>query len=751
MCGHAETRTRTPRPSGGAAGPRRTTIAAQLWWEDAIISVVREDRTASQHNGDENEELASMPVETAATGWILQTASTGYALEVTDDGHVLHRYWGKRLVGVEDYSRAAADIGPFTDQLVEPEEYPAHGGIKYSDPCLKATFSDGTRDLVLRFVRAEIPEQEPECLDLYLADVCYPLDVVLHYRVHSAYDLIERWVSVRNTGESLVTLERIWSAQWHLPQGDEYRLTHFAGGWSDEGHIVREPLTRGIKRLESRRLTTSHHHAPYFAVDRGTADEESGDVWFGTLAWSGNWAMSAEVTDFAVTRIGIGLNDWDFALCLRPGQAYTTPACFGGYSASGFGHASRHLHDFARENLLPHGWEVHKVLYNSWEATTFSVDETSQAELARLAAAMGVELFVMDDGWFHGRAADNAGLGDWWPDARKFPRGLAPLIADVNALGMDFGLWIEPEMVNPDSDLYRAHPDWVIHFPTRQRSEARNQLILNLARTDVQDYLIASIDALLSENNIAFVKWDMNRNVSEPGWPDAPVEARELWVRYVEGLYHVWGTLHARHPRIIFQSCSGGGGRADFGMLRLADQIWTSDNTEATARLGIQEGFSFLFPASTMEAWVTDVGRGMVPLSFRFAVAMSGVLGVGGHLARWSEEERAEAARWIMLYKEIRPIVQAGDQYRLRSPQRDGFAAVQYMSKDRSEGVLFAYRTWLPDPRRLPVIYPRGLEWTAEYEIEGIAGARSGAGWMHGGIRVKLGNLESTIRRIRRL
>src|SRR5262249_40526612 len=368
--------------------------------------------------------------------------------------------------------------------------------------------------------------------------------------------------------------------------------------------------------------------------------------WFGVLAWSGNWKISAEVTDFASTRVSIGLNDWDFAWRLGPGETFTTPSSYAGYTSGGFGAASRWLHDCTRDTLLPHGHSIHKVLYNSWEATHFDVDEESQGQLAELAAEMGVELFVLDDGWFHGRDNDTAALGDWWPDERKFPNGLQPLIARVNALGMDFGLWIEPEMVNPNSELYRAHPDWALYFPTRPRTEARNQLILNFARPDVQDYIIEQIDRLLAAHNIAFIKWDMNRNVSEPGWPDAPGDPREVWVRYVQGLYRVWGTLQERHPQVIWQSCSGGGGRADFGILRLADQIWVSDQTEPTARLAIQEGFSQIFPANTMEAWVTDMGADYLPLAFRFHVSMCGTLGVGGHLKHWDAAMRAEGARW---------------------------------------------------------------------------------------------------------
>jgi alpha-galactosidase len=558
-------------------------------------------------------------------------------------------------------------------------------------------------------------------------------------------------VTAANLGETPMMLERIWSAQWHVPpHGDGYRLTHVTGHWLDEMHLRREPLAQGVKVLDSRRLTTSHHANPWFAVDRGNADEDSGEVWFGVLAWSGNWKLAAEVTDFGSTRLSLGINDWDFAWRLEAGQSFITPSSLAGYTAAGFGGASRKLHDLVRDTILPHGRIQHKVLYNSWEATTFNVDEASQSRLAELAAGMGVELFVMDDGWFHGRNDDHAGLGDWWPDERKFPNGLAALIKRVNDLGMDFGLWVEPEMVNPNSELYRAHPDWVIHFPTRARTEGRNQLILNLGRADVQDYLIELLDRLLAQNNIAFIKWDMNRNVSEPGWPEAPGDQRELWVRHVQGVYRVWGTLRERHPNVIWQSCSGGGGRADLGILRLADQIWVSDNTEAAARLGIQEGFSHIFPANTMEAWVTDAGDDYLSLEFRFHVSMCGSLGVGGHLLRWSEAERAEAARWIALYKEIRPIIQWGDLYRLRSPQAHAFSAVQYVSKDRSAGALFAFRTHLPVPADLPPLYLRGLDPESRYEVEGL-GARSGLGWMHAGLSVELRDFQSTVRRIRRV
>jgi alpha-galactosidase len=695
-----------------------------------------------------------MPIYATEQGWVLETRHTGYALGLNSAGRLVNRYWGVRLPYPDDYP-AAADLGPWASfnapEQRAREEYPAYAGASYVDPCLKATFADGVRDAVLRLDAGEQDDVSQTELQIRLRDTYYPFFVTLHYRVHADYDLIERWATMTNAGDTPVTLERALSAQWHLPRGGDYRLTHVNGRWLDEMHLRREPLMPGIKVLESRRLTTSHHHNPWFAIDRGSADEDAGEVWFGVLAWSGNWRLSTEVTEFASTRVNIGINDWDFALRLEPRQSFTTPSSYAGYTTGGFGAASRRLHDFTRDLVVPHPAEPRKVLYNSWEATAFRVDAQSQLALAQRAAAIGVELFVMDDGWFHGRATDNAGLGDWWPDAQKFPAGLAPLIKGVNEQGMDFGLWVEPEMVNPDSDLYRAHPDWVISFPTRERTEMRNQLILNFARSDVQDYIIAQLDRLLSENKITFIKWDMNRNVSEPGWLDAAGDARELWVRYVQGLYLVWDTLRTRHPAVTWQSCSGGGGRADLGILRRADQIWVSDNTEATARLAIQDGFSHIFPPSTMEAWVTDAARDRVPLQFRFHVSMCGVLGIGAHILRWNEQESAEARRLIAQYKEIRPIVQFGDLYRLRSPQQHPFSAVQYVSKDRAEGVLFAFRTLIPDPVELPLLYLRGLDPTARYSVTGFEAPRSGQAWMHAGLHVSLNNFQSTLLRIRRI
>jgi len=695
-----------------------------------------------------------MPIHSSETHWILETDQTAYALGLDPEGRLVNFYWGERLNQPSDYPNEINPVGwaSFSDsgQLAR-EEYPAETGLKYIEPCFKAHYADGVRDTVLKFEKAE---QDGSTLRIFLRDELESLQIVLCYRLHEKYDLLERWAEVTNAGANPVTLERILTAQWHLPRARDYRLSHLYGRWADEFHLEREWLRPGVKVLESRRITTSHHAQPWFTLDGGTTDEDAGEVWFGALAWSGNWKFIAEKNEYGATRLSLGLNDWDFAWKLSAGETFSTPPAISGYTRSGFGEASRRLHDYIREQVLPSGSALRKVLYNSWEATTFDVDEESQSKLAELAAEMGIELFVMDDGWFHGRNDDHAGLGDWWPDEVKFPRGLKPLIERVNALGMDFGLWFEPEMVNPDSDLYRAHPDWAIHFPGRARIESRNQLILNFARPEVQEYIIEKLDKILSENNIRFIKWDMNRNASEPGWDAATGDPRELWVRYVQGVYRVWGELRRRHPQVTWQSCSGGGGRADLGILRLADQVWVSDNTEPATRLLIQDGYSQVYPASTMEAWVTDMGPEYLSLEFRLHASMCGALGIGGHLVHWGEDKRREAADWIKVYKEIRPIIQFGDLYRLRSPQENAFSALQYVSKDKKESVLFAFRTHethVPQFEARPPIYPRGLNPTAKYAIDDQSETRTGLAWMNLGLDLYLSNYQSTLLRIRQV
>jgi alpha-galactosidase len=555
---------------------------------------------------------------------------------------------------------------------------------------------------------------------------------------------------VENAGHAPITLEQVLSAAWHLPRGRDYRLTHLAGRFAAETQISREHVSLGKKVLESRRGNTSHHANPFFAVDRGTATEERGEVWFGALGWSGNWKIVVEHDAWGVLHVSGGINDFDFAWHLEGGETFETPSFVGGYTEGGFGQASRNLHRYARKHVLP-SEGPRPVLYNSWEATYFDIDEEVQGRLAEKAASLGVELFVVDDGWFGERNDDRRGLGDWRVNREKFPGGLGPLIQKVHSLGMSFGLWVEPEMVNPDSDLYREHPDWVYYFPNRPRTESRNQLVLNLAKQEVRDHLFSVLDRLLMENEISFIKWDMNRPFSEPGWPEAPRERqREVWVRHVRGVYEILEGLRQSHPGVAFESCSSGGGRVDLGILRHTDQVWTSDNTDPFDRLKIQEGCSMAYPARAMMCWVADPGfwakNRRTSLSYRFHSAMMGSLGIGTNLLKWSEEELREAGKLVRRYKEVRDVVQEGDLYRLLSPRGGETTAVQYVSEDRRSSVIFVFRNphQFLDPS--PKIYPRGLEEGSMYRVTDLEVSRSGEALMGRGIEVALeGDLTSVM------
>jgi alpha-galactosidase len=503
---------------------------------------------------------------------------------------------------------------------------------------------------------------------------------------------------------------------------------------------------------------TGHNLNPWFAIDSGDAEEEHGRVWFGALAWSGNWRISVEQTPYQQVRVTGGFNTFDFAYPLNPGQSLETPQFYAGFTNEGFGGASRMLDKLELESIEPGGLNarVRPVLYNSWEATEFNVSEEGQKALADKAAKLGIELFVVDDGWFGARNNDRAGLGDWVVNPKKFPHGLKSLIEHVNKLGMDFGLWVEPEMVNPDSDLYRAHPDWVMNFPGRPRGELRHQLVLNLARDDVRDYIFSVLDRLASEYNIRYFKWDMNRTFSEPGWPEmAADEQKKLWVKYVWNLYDILKRLRAKHPNLEIESCSGGGGRVDLGILRYVDEFWTSDNTEAFDRLRIQEGFSQAYAAKLMSAWVTDVpnmNTRSTPLQYRFLVAMQGALGVGANLNKWTDADFSLATRLIGGYKNVRHTVQQGRLYRLLSPRTNDTTANQYVAQDGADSVLFAFRHSQEYNTLPPLVYLKGLEERSVYRVESIDGKLSGgaadysgAYLMHHGLQVVLkGDFDST-------
>ncbi|KAI7254781.1 alpha-galactosidase [Hortaea werneckii] len=687
----------------------------------------------------------------------IQTRNSSYIFGVNERGRLQHLYWGAPvsimdcapLLRLKSHSSFDAEVEG------EAEEYSFWGGVCYTEPSLKVRMPDGVRDLSVSYSHHQIIEQGgKETLIITLKDRVYPLETQLVYQVIPEYDLVERHARIVNTGQLDIVLESMQSAAWTLPCLQDYRLTHVTGKWSGEFQLRNTRLTEGKKVLESRRGFTGAHTNPWFAIDDGLATESGGEVWFGALAWSGNWKIAAEKTPFNHVRVTGGINDFDNEWLLGAGEAFETPVFTGGFSNAGFGGMSRRLHQYQYDYVLPRN-EPGKVLYNSWEATYFDVNARDQIALAKRAARLGVELFVVDDGWFGQRHSDHAGLGDWNVNTGKFPDGLDELIGEVRGLGMEFGIWVEPESVNPDSDLYRAHPDWVYHFETRERTELRNQLLLNISKPEVKQYILDFMSGLLGSHEIKFIKWDMNRTLTEPGMKDYPLNRqKEVWVRHVQSLYDIWSQLRAKFPHVEFETCAGGGSRIDLGIFRYADQSWPSDNTDAFDRLSIQEGFSYTYAPRMMTCWVTESPTGMngrnVSLKYRFHSAMTGTLGIGSNLNKWSDAQIEESRDYIRQYKDIRHLVQSGSQYRHTGLRDKGVTAVQYSDASGSGHVLFAFLHSQKLGEPLPRLRLTALDPGKTYIIEGLEGSFSGRALMNIGVELPLrGDFDSLIYRIR--
>src|SRR5579863_410379 len=545
----------------------------------------------------------------------LDGGNVTYAFGVNSRGELQQLYWGGRLGATDRIPQAvpAREWASFdSSYTTTPQEYAGWGAGLFVEPALKVTFADGNRDLVLHYDRHEVAS---DGFSIVLKDIKKEVFVTLHYAIDPESGMVARSATIENREAQPITIEQAAAAAWKLPAA-HYTLNYLTGRWASEWTLTQEGLHPGARVIESRRGSTGHQANPWFAIEAGDQlDENAGEVWFGALAWSGSWRITVEQDQLDAVRVTGGFNPFDFGYVLKPGEKLESPVFYGGDSAHGLGGASRILHRYEIAHVLLHrvgegdgaAPKPRPVMYNSWEATEFNVSEEGQIALAEKAATLGIDRFVMDDGWFGQRKDDHAGLGDWYVNPQKFPHGLKPLIDKVHALGMDFGLWVEPEMVNPDSDLYRKHPDWVLNFPGRPRAEQRQQLVLNLARPDVHDYVLGFLDKLLNENDIAFLKWDYNRNWAEPGWDQLPpAEQKKVYVAFIQNLYSILAELRRRHPKVEIESCSGGGGRVDLGILRYTDEVWPSDNTDPFDRLSMQDGFTYAYTPQIMMAWVTD-------------------------------------------------------------------------------------------------------------------------------------------------
>ena len=692
--------------------------------------------------------------------------NSSYVFGVNNNQELQPLYWGARLTSNDTFSPAHPNGGNASFDLSgssSPQEFPAWGAGLFYEPALKVTFPDGNRDLVLHYADHTI---QGNTLNVRLKDISRDVVVELKYQVDSATGVIGRSAVITNKTKEPIMVEQAAAAMWSLPEGTDYWLYYLTGRWAGEMNVQHELIRPGARVLESRRGSTGHQNNPWFAVERGDmTDQDTGDVWFGALAWSGSWRITIEQDAMRQLRVTGGYNPFDFGYKLAPGEKLDTPVFYGGYSQHGIGGASRLLHKFELASILPQAPKPRPrpIVYNSWEATEFDVNEQGQEVLAEKAAKIGVERFVMDDGWFGQRKDDHAGLGDWYVNKDKFPNGLKPLIDKVHSLGMDFGIWVEPEMVNPDSDLYRKHPDWVLNFTGRPRTEGRNQLVLNLARQDVRDYVYGFLDKLLNENDIAFLKWDYNRNWSEPGWPAVGSdEEKKVYVKYTENLYSILRELREKHPKVEIESCSGGGGRVDLGILRYTDEVWPSDNTDPFDRLMIQDGFTYAYTPAVMMAWVTESpgGANHSPRSteYRFLSSMQGSLGVGANLNHWNDEDFATAKHLISEYKEIEETVQHGALYRLVSPANGSeFSATESVAEDKSQAAVFAFVHSSQFGYPFPRLFLRGLDREAQYRVHWITTkpggdfpqTGSGAYWMEHGVDLNTnGDFQATAFRL---
>ena len=568
----------------------------------------------------------------------------------------------------------------------------------------------------------------------------------LHYKVYEEYDLIERYVTIKNNSENVIEIEKVHSGQFHIPYED-LTFSNVHGHWGAEQQRFTQKVSYGKIVIENRRGISTHNHNPYFILDKN-ATETTGEVFFGALKLSGNFSGVIEQTQYGETLVQLGINSHDFLLKLNQGEEFISPAIIAGYSNSGFETMTHNLHNFAKDNVLRSG--LRPVLYNSWEATEFKVSCDEQIKLAKKAKEIGAELFVVDDGWFGERHGIDNGLGDWYVNEEKFPNGLNPLINEVKAMDMMFGIWVEPEMVNPLSNLYKEHPEWIYHFDSRESDTSRGQYVLDVTKKEVKDFIYNMLDNLLTTYDIDYIKWDANRPMSQTNLE------RDVWYKHIEAVYDIVKNLKLKHPNVLFEACASGGGRIDYGILGIFDDFWTSDNTDAYDRLFIQENYSYIYPIKAMRAWITDcpnfLSRRIIPMKFRYHSAMMGTLGIGCNILKFSEEEIELSKGLIEEYKNIRHIVQEGDFYRLENNSKNKYKLYQYMNG--KEGLVFAFLPQSELGHRGTTIKFRALEKESTYlvKIDKNVIVKTGRYLMNHGLELKLyGDYDSIIIKISKI
>ena len=642
--------------------------------------------------------------------FILHTKNTTYAFEVLKDHYLHHLYYGKKTNKFEEEKFFTWAFAPYVEEYGSnygpasfAQEFSFYGSGDFRASALRVCGADGTgvTDFAYKSYRvfngradldglpAARVDENTKTLEITMLDSVTGCKLKLYYTVFADEDIISRYMKLENCGKECVRIDKCMSLMLDINRSDLDMLSLY--GWHcRECNLQRVPLHHGIQSVFSRRGATSHFYNPFMALCTKKANEESGEVYGFNFVYSGSFLNEVEVDHRNTARVLMGLGSECFDYTLDVGESFTSPEAVMTYSAYGFGKMSRNFHRFVRERIMPPvALKPHPVVLNTWEAVWFDVDQELLVKFAEASNKEGFDMVVMDDGWFGARDDDRAGLGDWFENRRKFPEGLKPFVDKVKEKNIKFGIWIEPEMVNPDSDLYRAHPEWCLRVEGREPLQSRNQLILDMSNNDVIDYLMESFDKTFDGVSIDYFKWDMNRHMCNIGSVAHPSYRQgEVAFRYMKGVYRLLAWFGKRFPNAVIETCSGGGGRYDLGMMQYGIQIWTSDNTNPNDRTIIQSAAMMAYPAATMSCHVSNPHGDMKSLDYRYKVAVGGMLGSELNILEMSEEIRAEMKKQIAEYREFEHLMRLGEYYNLASPVSYDYSAYYYKNSDASEIIL---------------------------------------------------------------
>lgn len=702
----------------------------------------------------------------------LHTKNSTYQMQADKHDYLLHLYYGSKienqdmsyLLQYNDRGFSSNPAESFKDRTYSldflPQEYGVFGMGDYRESALQLVNTDGSFDVQLKYASHEIykgkrkleglpasyvTEDEVETLVIHLEDEMTKVAVNLSYSVFEELNTITRNATIINGGEGDVYLEKVMSCCIDFMNRSDFDYMTFYGKHTLERQVERTPIRHGKVSVDSIRGCSSHQQNPFVILCDQDANEIYGECYGFSLVYSGNFKATVEVDQVNQTRFVMGIHDAGFRYRLQTGEHFVSPEVMMVYSNQGLGEMSHNYHTLIQEHICRGKYKKARrpVLINNWEGTYFDFTSEKLASIAKDASELGIEMFVMDDGWFGVRNDDYSGLGDWFVNTDKLQGGLKELVDEVNSYGMKFGIWFEPEMVNEDSDLYRTHPEWCLKTPTREGNRSRFQYVLDMSREDVREYLYDSITAILCEANIEYIKWDMNRHLTNVYSLNLPANRQgEVYHRYVLGLYDLMERLTTENPDVLFEGCSGGGGRFDAGMLYYSPQIWTSDNTDPIDRLRIQYGTSFAYPISSMGSHVSAIpnhqtGR-VTPLNTRGVVAMSGTFGYELDMNKMTEEEKEVIKEQVVIYKRNYDIINYGKYYRLTNPySKERFVAWQFVSEDGARALV---NFVLMKPEHNPPIINirlRGLQVDSKYRVAGTEECYTGAALMKAGYHLK--------------